>query len=232
MNGQGATTTGGTALGIPALFGARSNFRLSTTEQVDRVLAQDPQSHSQSNVQWVLVSHFKTGGCYKGKRHAFPDQMPPELTHLVTHHEWMNQVYPEVSECLERFTDPLKYNYIHTFLTVLLVLQLGLFFIGEAAGRAANTGGGMTIAMGFPIGFLVYFSVLDAKAGQLLQLKLNSLNTYFSSRGISFYMLRHGKGGLLNFSIHCRIVSAAAQQHASYAGPPQQQPAPITHYVV
>ena len=50
-----------------------------------------------NGVQWILVSQFRSGGCYKGKRQSFPEQVPPELAHLVTAHEWMHRVYPEVS---------------------------------------------------------------------------------------------------------------------------------------
>ena len=74
------------------------------------LLTQDPRAVERENSQasWVLVSQFRTGGCYKGKAHAFPDQVPVELAHLVTHHEWLSRVYPEVSECLTKFVTPCK----------------------------------------------------------------------------------------------------------------------------
>jgi len=92
----------------------------------------DPRAAERENSQasWVLVSQFRTGGCYKGKAHAFPDQVPVELAHLVTHHEWLSRVYPEVSECLTKFVNPMKYNYCHIILTAVVAIQFCFLFMG------------------------------------------------------------------------------------------------------
>ena len=73
---------------------------------------------------WVVICQHRTGSCYRGRREEFPDQVPPELANLITQHEWMARVVPEVTECLDRFVDPKYYNYLHVLLTIFFALQV------------------------------------------------------------------------------------------------------------
>ena len=73
---------------------------------------------------WVVICQHRTGSCYRGRREEFPDQVPPELANLITQHEWMARVVPEVTECLDRFLDPKYYNYLHVLLTIFFALQV------------------------------------------------------------------------------------------------------------
>ncbi|WZN66017.1 hypothetical protein HKI87_14g75800 [Chloropicon roscoffensis] len=184
---------------------------------------------------WVVICQHRTGSCYRGRREEFPDQVPPELANLITQHEWMARVVPEVTECLDRFVDPKYYNYLHVLLTIFFALQTMIFVApsGQASAilKAADF---ITFLFFIPVVVLVFFTVQDGRAAQILNLKLFELSTHFASRGLTFYTLRDLSSACrLNFTIHCRISQITPQ---SRAGPGTATglaaPAPVSHFQV
>ena len=136
-----------------------------------------------------------------------------------------------------------KYNYCHIILTAVVAIQfcflfMGFLFDGSNGSRilrVLRVAGRHEIAFFFfvPVFMLMYYAILDGKAGQLLNAKLNDLNVYFSTRGIAFYNIRDHRvmGGRLNFAIHARI--AAGNARSGPAAQSQVHAAPqVTHYIV